>query len=214
MNRAFVTIVCLAAIVTSCAEKSSNSTPTTPTSSVRQLTFSPDTTAPVGQSVGITLATKDQESEKITISIVGYNILNDFAGQQAPLGILGATGRVKWDGTLLAFDAFDSGDWLRDGGVVPDLCQPETSSAAVAGSTNGFCVQRPTAAPRLMGSGELYRLRLKPMPGVTSGTSRLDFVAISDRFPSRVVLIPFRGVTAQPRETPLDNYYGGTVTIR
>jgi hypothetical protein len=181
---------------------------------VRQLTFTPDTTSPSGQSVGIILAAKDQEPEKIALSVAGYNIRNDFSGQQAPLGIIGAMGRVKWDGSLLALDGIDKGDWLRDGGVEPDFCTVETSSAAVSGSTNGFCLQRDTAAPKMFGTGEIYRFRLKPMGGVTTGTSRIEFVAISDRFPSRFVLIPYRGVTAQPRETPLDNYYGGTITIR
>ncbi len=150
----------------------------------------------------------------IALSVFGFNIRNDYAGQQAPAGILGVNGRVKWDGSLLTLDGFDGGDWLREGGVEPGFCQLEISSAAVAGSTNGFCLQRDPETPRLFGTGEVYRFRLKLMPGVTMGSSRIEFVAASDRFPSRLVLIPYRGVAAQPRETPLDNYYGGTVTIR
>ena len=66
----------------------------------------------------------------------------------------------------------------------------------------------------MFGTGEIHRLRLKPMPGVTTGSTRIEFVAITDRYTIKFVLLPTRPIGSPVSVTPIDNYYGGTITIR
>ena len=115
-------VVCLACLFpVACAEKS---TPSTPTPTVPALTFTSDTAAPEGQSVGITVASIQSPTPgTLTLAIFGYNLKNDLVIPGAGIGVQTIYGRVKWDGALLELAEGKRHGWSlirsiqqRDGG--------------------------------------------------------------------------------------------------
>ena len=218
-------IAFLAALLTACAgispSSSSTSTPTapsTPTPTAPALTFTSDTAAPVGQSVGITLASTPSPTPGILrLAVSGYNLKNDHVSPGMGAGVRSVCGRMKWDGSLIELTGGGPGEFLRQGGATVLVPMPAASSQSVEGSTHGFCVQRGSGAvPPLLayGSGEIWLFGLRLREGVTSGTSTVEFVEGSGAYPhERVLIEPSLAPQAYIRYQPLV-YYGGTITIQ
>lgn len=179
-----------------CSASSSKNPPTSPTSTVPTLTFSAETATPVGEAIAVTLASRDQLSGMTTLAVSGFNLRNLGSGVGA------VAGRVTWDTSLLALDAVDSGDWFRTGGGLMGCCKYPVDDPP---GSYTFLVSRENGSPPISGSGEIFLLRLKPRQGVVSGTSRIQFAQFNQ----------FPPVYLSPNVArPLDNLYGGTVTIR
>jgi len=124
-------------------------------------------------------------------------------------GIAGVYGRVRWDDSLLVQDAVGIGDLMSQDGVTPGCCTPGEAPIQPQAGTFPFSVQRMPGTPLVSGSGEIVLLRLRPRDGVTSGTSRIEFVQIAPPFfPEVIRFRPF------PTYTVPQNVYGGTITIR
>ncbi len=217
--------VCLASLLTACAGTSSSSSspstptaPSTPTPTAPTLTFTSDTAAHVGQSVGITLASTPSPTPGIfRLAISGFNLKNDHVSPGTGAGVRTVCARVKWYGALLELTGGGPGDFLRQGGATVIVSQPPASSQAVEGSTHAFCVHRGSGAvPPLLayGSGEIWLFGLRLREGVTSGTSTVEFVEGSGAYPhERVLIEPALPAQAYIRYQPLV-YYGGTISIR
>ncbi len=181
--------------------------PTTTPPSSRVLTFTPDTPTPIGEAVAITVASRGQEDGKIALAVTAFNMVNQSNLGGSP-GIAGVYGRVRWDSALLVNDAAGIGDLMRQDGVEPSCCTPGEADIVAADGTFPFSIQRRPGTPLVSGSGEIVLFRLVPRAGVTSGTSRLDFIPISPLFPELIRLRPF------PTYAVPQNVYGGTITIR
>lgn len=215
MQGALVVVVAVGTCVltAACSASSGSATPpTSPGTSVRVLTLAPETTTPIGQAVALTLASRDQEAGKITLAVSGFNLTNTLSVNTQ--GFSGVSGRIGWDPALLEPDGLDSGDFLRQGGASVSCCRQSTAAAEAIPGTYPFLVVRGDET-RLMGSGELFLIRLKPVQGVTSGTSTIRFIEeVQNRggfpFTAAVVLSPFN----PGRGSTVEHVYGGTVTIR
>jgi hypothetical protein len=168
--------------------------------------------------VGITLPSIPSPTPGIfRLAVSGYNLKNDHVSPGMGAGVRTVCGRVKWDGALLELTGGGPGDFLRQGGATVLVPMPAASSQSVEGSTHGFCVQRGSGAvPPLLayGSGEIWLFGLRLRPGVTSGTTTVEFVEGSGAYPhERVLIEPSLPAQAYIRYQPLA-YYGGTITIQ
>lgn len=217
-SRRIALVVFLALVASACSESSS----TAPTPRAPRLTFTPDTTAPEGQSVGITISSVPGPEGTLNLAVFAYNFFNDFRGTGNPPGVSSVYARIKWDGALLEVASAApeapplAGDFLKQGGANAILCQPMPSSQSVVGSTLGICVRRePQTPPRASGNGEVYLFYLRARPNVTVGATAIHFIEGSEAYPQeRVLLFPAGGVLEPNRHQRLDNYYGGTITIQ
>ena len=215
-----VGLLVMMAFVTACGRGTSSPTsPTTPTpptatplppptQAVRILEFTPDTPTPINEAIAITVASRGQEQGKIALAVTAFNLVNHSNLGGMP-GVAGVYGRVRWDDALLVQDAAGIGDLMSQNGVTPGCCTPGEAPIQPQAGTFPFSVQRMPGTPLVSGSGEIVLLRLLPRDGVTSGTSRIEFVQIAPPlFPE---VIRFR---PSPTYTVPQNVYGGTVTIR
>lgn len=215
MGRAAAMILGACLATTACTAKTGSSptapTPTpTPTPAVRILTFARDTPTPIGEAVAVTFASRDQEQGKITLAVTGFNLTNRLSATFE--GFSGVSGRIAWDAALLEADGLDSGDFMQQGGVTVSCCRM-TGADAIPGSYPFFVVR--DDGSRNTGSGELFLIRLKPVAGVTAGTTRVRFVEELQNkggfpFTAFIVLSPF----SPTRGSTVENVYGGTVTIQ
>jgi hypothetical protein len=162
-----------------------------------KLTFVEDISTPVGESIAIRLASRDQLEGMVTLAVSGFNIRNlDGAGASA------VSGRITWDAALLVLDAVDVGDWFATGGGMMICCHYPVQDSPGAYT---FAVSREAGAPLKIGSGEMFLFRLKRVSGVTSGSSAIGFAQFNQ----------FPPVYLSPNVArALDNLYGGRVTIR
>jgi hypothetical protein len=186
------------------------------------LAFAPDTATPTGQSIGITVSSIAAPEGTIRLAIFGYNLKNDRGTGGVGPGVTDVFGRVRWDGALLEPTGNpEPGDFLKQGGVAVTLSGSLPSSQAITGSTFGFGVHRPAQQsgmpfqPGAYGNGEIVHFLLKPREGVTGGTSSIQFVEGWEEYPQeRVIIFPSGGVVEPNRFQHMDQYYGGTITIR
>jgi hypothetical protein len=184
----------------------------TPVAALPVLTLDSDTGSPVGQAVALTYASRSQEAGKIGVAVTGFNLRNQITPTVS--GLTGVEGRLKWDESLLEYDATGAGDLLGgNSGATP--CR--TNGIEMPG-TVPFCISRIDRA-RVTGSGELFLVRLKLRPGVTSGTSRIELVPFRANeggpalatFMTSLLLFPYE---PGPGGNVIENAYGATITIR
>jgi hypothetical protein len=212
----------IALIASACSKTASSSSPSAPTATVRTLSFASDSATAVGQSIGITLSSVQGPPGTIRLAIFGYNLKNDKGQGGSGNGVSDLCGRVKWDGTLLEQAAVpEAGDFLKQGGVAVTISGSLPSSQSLAGSTAGWCANRPPQAegtllqPGAFGNGEIVHLLLRPRDGVTTGTSSIQFIEGWEGYPQeRVIIYPSGGVRDPNRFQSMDHYYDGTITIR
>ena len=209
LKRHHVTLLlCLTTFACSSSQSSNSPTsPTTPTGPP-MLSLQQDTQAPVGQAVWLTLASRSQVEGKITLAVSTSNVVNQ---QPSSSGFFAANGRLKWDATLLEVDGAGAGDFMG-GNSGADFGYTPLEPGKIA-----FFVQR-LDSMLVQGTGELFLLRLRPVAGVTSGTTRIDFEpwvanergqAGAPPFSTLLLFVPFSS-----RGNVVENTYGATVTIR
>lgn len=209
--RVLVVGLLLSLTTLACSSSQSSGTPTSPTPGPPVLSLQQDTQAPVGEAVWLTLASRGEEAGKISVAVSTSNVLNQ---QSTSVGFFAVVGRLKWDASLLEVDGFGMGDLMggnagANGGHLSSV-PPEPGRFV-------FGAQR-LDDMRVQGTGELFLLRLKPVSGVTSGTTRIDlepFIA-NERaqvgappYSAQLQLVPFSS-----RGNVLENVYGATITIR
>jgi hypothetical protein len=186
---------CVTAVVIACAVACGSNSPTAPTppvvappptTRIPVLTFTAATNTPVGAALAIQVASRGQEAGKIAIAITAHN-LN---------GVVRVRGGLRWDRNLLEYDTWGEGDWFKQGGALVDW-QHFTSTP---GQLTLF-LDRPTTLPGASGSGEILLIRLKPRAGVLSGSSQIQWDEPA------IYPVNFSAL-------PLNNVYGGTITIQ
>jgi hypothetical protein len=182
--------------------------PTPITTSV--LTLEPDTGTPVGQAVAITFASRAQEAGKITVAVTGFNLQNQIT--PTVVGVSTVAGRLKWDDALLELDAIGAGDMF--GGNAGANFGRDSRGTDAPGEYP-FVISRIDLA-RVTGSGELFLLRLRPRPGVNTGTSRIELVPIRTNdlaeifYMTPLLMSPYR----PSGPNPIENAYGAMIRIR
>lgn len=188
-------------------------TPTSPTTpppaaATRRLTFTPDSENPQAEGVSLAVASRGAVDGMITLAVNAHGIVNRENLSGSP-GIHGMWGRVDWDASQLALDAFGPGALLQQGDVQPGCCLAGEAPIQKRDGSFPFSVQRMPDTAQVTGSGEVVIFRLKPIDGVTAGTVRLDFKVIQPGlFNETIRLRPY-----QQYQVP-QHFYGGVVTIQ
>jgi hypothetical protein len=173
--------------------------------STRAIEFIPDTSAPAGEAVGLTLGSP-LEAGKLLLAVSAFNLQNHTNLSGSP-GISGVWSRVIWDDALLVFDGVGAGNFMRQNDIEPGCCTPGEANVPPLPGSFPFSVQRSPGSPQLTGSGEILRIRLRPRDGVTQGTGRVDIISVGI-FPE---VVRFRPLPTYP--VP-QNIFGGTFVIR
>lgn len=155
------------------------------------LTFAPQTVSPVGAALAIFPASRGQEPGKIAVAVTAHNLSD----------VVTIFGTIRFDPNVLEYDGWGEGDWFKQGAGSPAIDWrffPDLNPGEIK-----LAIQRTSAGlPGASGSGEIILFRFRPRAGVRSGTSTLRWDGPSLRGPQ---------VT---RELPLNNAYGGTITIQ
>ncbi len=164
-------------------------TPTAPTAPTPTLTFTPQTAAPVGAALALFPGSRGQEAGKISLAVTAHN-LN---------GIVTVYGTLRFDPTVIVYDNWGEGDWFKQGPEAPTI---DWSFGTTPGQIRLALSRTSAGLAGASGSGEIILFRFRPAPNVTSGSTTIRWDGPSVRGQDKL------------RELPLNNAYGGTVTIQ
>jgi len=111
-------------------------------------------------------------------------------------GVTTLYGTLRFDPAVIIYDAWGEGDWFKQGPEAPVI------EWLFFNNTPGQIRLALSRSIGASGSGEIILFRFRPAPGVTSGSTTIRWDGPSIRGQDRL------------RELPLNNAYGGTVTIQ
>lgn len=184
-----VSLVVMSSLIAACGGGGSPAAPAptpAPTPVPLRLTFAPATTTPIGAAMAIYPASRGHQDGMISLAITAHNLVEVYK----------VRGELRWNPAVLDFDSWGQGEFFNQGGAIVDWTFYTTGGDHIA-----LFLDRPSTLPGASGSGEIFLFRLKPRPGVRSGQTAIQW---SD---PRLYNEGFRA-------RPLDNVYGGVVTIQ